>query len=113
SVMVIVVESLTAIDAEVMSCPAVKVMFGVTAVLNSKPIGALNISFTPVPVLKLPRLGLLTSSMMMGPRVVHAGDWELAALSAEILVPPEAGVFVTAATRCEALRSQQPAARSQ
>ena len=46
-------------------------------------------SFTPLPDGR--------SLMMIGPKGVHAGEVALAALSARMLVPPVAGVTVTAA----------------
>ena len=88
-----VVESLKAIAAEEMS-PAVKVMFGVAAVLNSKPAGALSTSVIPVPALKS---NLFPSLMTIEPRLVQAGADALAALSAEIFSPPVAGVIDAAA----------------
>src|SRR6266516_1281369 len=94
SVTVIVVELLIATDAEEMSTPEVKVMFGGAEVLNSKPTGAFNTKVTLAPELKS---NLLPSLMTIGPKAVQAGDVALAALSARMAVPPVALVIVTAA----------------
>src|SRR5438105_576078 len=93
-VTVIVVELLIATEAEEMSTPEVKEMFGGAEVLNSKPAGAFNTRVTLAPELKS---NLLPSLMTMGPKAVQAGDVALSALSARMLVPPIALVIVTAA----------------
>jgi hypothetical protein len=80
--------------ALVMSVPAVAVRFGMTAVLNAKPDGALRIRVTLVPAAKS---ALAPSAIVTAPRVVHAGDEALAAVSADMLLPPAAPVTVTAA----------------
>ena len=94
-VSVIVVELLIATEAEEMSTPEVKVMFGGAEILNSKPAGAFNTRVTLAPELKS---NLLPSLMTMGPKAVQAGDVALAALSARMVAPPVAGVTVTAAS---------------
>src|SRR6266568_3259515 len=94
SVIVIAAGLVTATVALVMSCAVVKVMFGITEVLNSKPAGAFKTSVTPLLVAKS---ALFPSVMTMAPKLVHAGEDALAALSAEIFVPPEAGVIETVA----------------
>jgi hypothetical protein len=94
-VIVRVVESETATEAAVMSNPAVKVMLGVTEVLNSKPVGAFRMRVIgEAETVMSPRLPSRTA---MGPSVVQAGDVALAALSAEMFVPPVAFVIVTVA----------------
>src|ERR1043165_8707787 len=91
SVTAIVVELLIATKAEEMSKPEANEIFGGAAVLNSNPAGAFNKRTTLEPGLK----SLLFPSLMtIGPRVVQLGDVALAALSAEMLAPPLAGVFV-------------------
>ena len=94
-VIVRVVESETATEAAAISNPAVKVMLGVTEVLNSKPAGAFRMRVIGeaenVMSVRVP------SRMAMGPRVVQAGEVALAALSAEMFVPPVAFVIVTVA----------------
>src|SRR5262245_18544227 len=92
--MVIVVESLIAKDALVISLAAVKVMLGVTAVLNSKPAGGLMTKVAPVPAAIS---ALAPSVSMMEPSEVHPGNVALAAVSAEMLVPPEAAVIAMVA----------------
>jgi hypothetical protein len=72
----------------------VNVIFGVTAVLNAKPAGVLRINVTLVPAAKS---AAAPSAIVMAPNVVQAGDGALAAVSAEMLPPPEAGVTVTVA----------------
>ena len=91
-VIVMLLELLKEIEAEVMSLPEVKVMLGRAEVLNSKPAGALFTSVTPVPA---PKTNLFRSSMIIEPRVVQAGEDALAALSARMLVPPVAAVTAT------------------
>ena len=93
SVTVSVVESVTARLAAVMSPPEIA-MFGVIAVLNSKPAGAFRTSVPP-PISPLPLPG---SAMTIEPRLVQTGVAAFAAVSAEILPPPLAGVTVTAAS---------------
>ena len=94
SVIVRVAELLTATDAAVILRPDVKVMFGTADVLNANPAGVFRISVTPVPAVKSE---LAPSFMEMGPRVVHAGEVALAAVSAKMFVPPVALVIVTVA----------------
>src|SRR6266567_2641996 len=96
SVIVITAGLVMATVAFVMSRAAVKVMFGIARVLvlNSKPAGAFKTSVTPLLVAKS---ALLPSVMTMAPKLVHAGEDALAALSAEIFVPPGAGVIETVA----------------
>src|SRR5207244_98755 len=75
-----------------MSCPEANVTLGGAEVLNSNPAGALSTSVTPEPA---PKSGLFLSAITIGPSVVQAGLVALAALSAEMLVPPVAAVMVT------------------
>ena len=107
SVTVIVVELLSATVAEEISTPEVKVMFGGAEVLNSKPVGALSTKVNPEPELKSI---LFLSAMAMGPSVVQAGEIALPALSAERLLPPEAGVIVTDANAQVPKSDPQPIA---
>jgi hypothetical protein len=107
TVIVRVVELFTAIEAAVMSRPAKNVMLGVAAVLNSKPAGGFSTRVTAVPGSKS---NLFPSSITMGPRVVQAGEVALAALSAEMLSPPLAGVIETAARAVE--QRLRPTARN-
>src|SRR5215471_9718132 len=94
--MVRVLAFVTATLALVTSAPCTKLMLGVEAVLNSKPSGTLRIS---VPLLTLlPRSCFFPSAIVIGPRVVQAGDVPLAAVSAEMAPPPEAGVMTTDAS---------------
>ena len=102
SVIVILLELLKEIEAEEMSWPEVKVMLGGAEVLNSKPAGALRTSVTPEPA---ERSDLFLSAMTIGPSVVQAGEDALAALSAEMLVPPVAAVRVTDPKRRPASRT--------
>src|SRR5437868_2148126 len=95
SVMVMIVEFVITNVAEAMSRPVIKVIFGITDVLNSKPAGAFNKSVRPVPLLKS---CLIPSVMTMEPSVVQAGEAALAALSAEILAPFMAEVMLTVAS---------------
>src|SRR5260370_24772723 len=88
SVIVIAAGLVMATVAFVMSRPAVKVMFGIAEVLNSKPAGAFKTSVTP---LLRAKSALFPSVMTMAPKLVHVGEEAVAALSAEIFVPPEAG----------------------
>ena len=106
SVIVIVLESVTATAAPVMFVPAVTPMFGVTPVLNSKPAGVLRIKVMFVPTAKSP---LAPSAMVIVPRVVHAGETALAAVSAEMLPPPDAPVRVTVAKAELAVARKSPA----
>src|SRR6266699_1468617 len=96
SVIVITAGLVMATVAFVMSRPAVKVMFGIARVLvlNSKPAGAFKTSVTPLLEAKS---ALFPSVMTMAPKLVQAGEDAVAALSAEIFVPPEAGVIETVA----------------
>ena len=93
SVMVIV-ELFSATVAEEMSWPGVNTSFGGEEVLNSKPGGAFRRRVRPEPASKSP---LKPSVMTIGPKVVHAGELALAALSAGMAVPPVAGVTITLA----------------
>src|SRR5438552_16719981 len=67
-------------------------MFGGAEVLNSNPAGALKTRVSAGPGPKSP---LLPSVITMGPKVVHAGELALAALSAGMAVPPVAGASIT------------------
>ena len=93
TVTVMIVELVITSVAEVISRPVIKVMFGIMEVLNSNPVGAFNKRVWPLPLLKSL---LFPSVMTREPRVVHAGEVALAALSAEML-PPVAGVMLTVA----------------
>jgi hypothetical protein len=93
-VIVSVEESVTATLAEVISPPVVKLMLGVEAGLNSNPPGAFKIRMTPEPE---EISDLLPSAMVIGPRVVHAPDPPMPAVSADMADPPEAGVMETVA----------------
>jgi hypothetical protein len=80
-------------------------MFGVMAVLNSKPAGAFRMRVIgEAETVMSPRL---PSRIAMGPRVVQAGDVPLAALSAEMFVPPVAFVIVTAANEHVPIRDRR------
>jgi len=81
-------------EADEISTPAVKVMFGGAEVLNSKPAGVFSTNVTPEPELKS---NLFPSRIMMAPSDVQAGETAFSALSAEIPEPPVAAVMVTAA----------------
>jgi hypothetical protein len=93
-VTVIVVALLKESEADEISTPAVKVMFGGAEVLNSKPAGVFSTNETPEPELKS---NLFPSRITMAPSDVQAGETAFAALSAEIPEPPVAAVIVTAA----------------
>ena len=94
-VMVMVKASVIASEASAMLRPSVYVMLGVTAVLNSKPVGVFRIRVTFVPAAKSP---LAPSAMVTAPSEVHAGEGAVAAVSAEMLPPPMAVVMVTVAS---------------
>src|SRR5690242_5491770 len=94
SVTVIVEESVTAIEAALIFAPGVATMLGVAAVLNSNPAGAFKTNVTLLPG---PKSFLLPSAMTIGPSVVQAGTGALAAVFAEMLLPPDAPVRITAA----------------
>src|SRR5215212_8402357 len=81
--------SLTATDADVISRAAVNVIFGTDETLNSNPVGAFSTRVILLPTLKS---NLFPSLTVMAPSVVQAGETALPALSAEMLVPPLAGV---------------------
>ena len=95
SVTVMVVGLPRATDADEISWPEAKVMFGGAEVLNWNPAGAFKTKVTFEPA---PKSDLLLSLITIGPRIVHAGAVALAALSARMLVPPVAGVRVTVAS---------------
>jgi len=78
----------------VISRAAVKLILGRELVLNSNPAGALRASVRLVP---MPRSALVPSAIVIGPSVVHEPEPPLAAVSAEMEVPPDAPVTVTAA----------------
>jgi hypothetical protein len=94
SVRVMVPASVMASEALEIFLLAVKLMLGMTAVLNWKPDGALRIKVTFVPTAKS---ALAPSAMVAAPNVVQAGDGALAALSADMLLPPVAAVTVAVA----------------
>lgn len=94
NVTVMFVESAKAIDAEAMSRAAIKPTLGTRLVLNSKPAGARRTRLTLAPALKS---NLLPSLIVIDPKVVQPGNAASAAVSAEILLPPEAGVIDEAA----------------
>src|SRR5260221_4241463 len=92
-----------------MSAPAVKVIFGIAAVLNSKPAGAFNTRDTPVPE---PKSNLLPSEKTIGPSVRHPGVAAFAAISAEMFTPFVAGVIVTVAEAVrQAIKDPRPSAK--
>lgn len=76
-------------EAETMSRAEVNVTFGTWLVLNSKPRGVRRMNVIFVPVLKS---NLLPSVTVIAPSVVQAGNVASAAVSAEILIAPVAGV---------------------
>jgi hypothetical protein len=76
-----------------MSLFLVKSMLGITAGLNSKPAGALSTKVTFVPRPNRVLWPRLRSYSVIGPSVVHAGSGEFAAVSAEMALPPEAGII--------------------
>src|ERR1043166_5168110 len=94
SVTVMVVGLPIATDADEISWPDAKVMFGGAEVLNWNPAGDFKTRVTFAPA---PKSDLIFSLITIGPRIVHPGAVALAALSARMLVPPEAGVSVTVA----------------
>jgi len=98
-----VLPSFTVTLAPVMSAPLAKLMLGVTAVLNSNPSGVFrtNVSLFTL----LPKSCFFPSAIMIGPRVVHAGELPLAAVFAEIAPPPDAGVIMTAASPLADIKS--------
>jgi hypothetical protein len=74
--------------------PLVKLTLGMEEVLNSNPAGAFRMRVRPEP----DEMSLFfDSSMIIGPRVVHAPEPPVAAVSAEMAVPPEAPVTTTEA----------------
>src|SRR5258708_13091452 len=75
----------SATDADEISWPEAKVMFGGVEVLNWNPAGAFKIKVTFEPA---PKSDLLLSLITIGPRIVHAVPVALAPLSASRLVPP-------------------------
>lgn len=94
---------------EEMVCPemfraAVTETVTAAAVLNVQPDGALIVSVTPVPAEKSDETPSFKTIL---PSVVYAGVVALAALSAEILVPPDAVVMVTAAFEVSVVRIRQ------
>ena len=89
-----VVASVMATAALLMSLPAVKLTSGRTAVLNSKPAGALR---TRVTLESAAKSLFAPSVMVIAPSVVQAGEGALAAVSADRLLPPDAPLTVTAA----------------
>jgi hypothetical protein len=89
-VIVIVEGSVTATLAEVISWPLAKLMLGVDAGLNSNPLGAVKIRVTPEPA---EISDFLPSIIVIGPRVVHAPEPPMPAVSADIVNPPEAAVM--------------------
>ena len=95
-VTVIVEESVITTLAAVMFLVAVKVMLGVTVVLNSKPAGAFRMRVWLFPLAKSP---FAPSAIEMLPlKVVHAAVPPAAeVVSAEMPVPPEKPVTVTVA----------------
>jgi hypothetical protein len=103
-----VLESVMATEALVMFRAAVKVTLGVTAVLNSNPAGVLRIKVMFVPTAKSP---VAPSAMVIVPSVVHAPDPPVPAESAEMAVPPDAGVTVTDANAALAMARKSPAIR--
>src|SRR5919197_6386294 len=109
TVMVVLV---TAIEAAVMSLPEVNEPLP-APVLKLQPLGAVRMRVLLVPVAKSPLLAPL-SAMTMFPSVVYCGDVALAALSADMLVPPLAGVTVTLSvnTQCATAPELSPRAVS-
>ena len=112
SVIARVVELLNEREAEVISPVLVKMRFGGADVLNSNPAGAFKTKTSAVPLLKLSRFALFTSSITIDPKVVHAGKTAFAALSAEILVPFVPGVITTTADEEIAHSENAPMARA-
>ena len=94
SVSVRVEASVIATEALAMLRLAVNVRLGVTAVSNAKPVGVFRIRVTLVPAAKSPPA---FSVIVIAPSEVQAGEGALAAVSAEMLPPPLAGVKVTLA----------------
>ena len=105
SVSVIVVASVIATAALLISRPAVKLTLGLTAVLNSKPSGAFSTRVTPEPAAK----SLLAPSVrVIAPSVVHSGAGAFAAVSADRPLPPLAPVTLTAAKLLAPLLRTKP-----
>src|SRR5882724_762097 len=77
--------------AAVMSLPELKLMLGTAFVLNSNPTGAFKANVPP----PMPPLSLPASVITIAPKLVQAGETALAAVSAEIPLPPLAAVTVT------------------
>src|SRR5207249_9494044 len=87
------VELVTEIEAAEMSLPVANETLPAPG-LKAQPLGAVRMRVLLLPVAKSPLLAPL-SAMTMFPSVVYCGDVALAALSADRLVPPLAGVTVT------------------
>jgi hypothetical protein len=107
-VMVRVEGSFTVALAEVISWPPAKVTLGTEEVLISNPLGILRtrVALEPEEISVF-----LTSTIVIGPRVVHAPEPPVAARSAESADPPEAGVTVTAALTVAKLANREMQAR--
>ena len=91
-VTVMVAASVMATTALPILALGAKLTLGVTAVLNSNPVGALMTNVTPVPAAKS---FVTPSAIVIAPSVVHAGDDALAAVSAKRVAL--AGAIITAA----------------
>ena len=91
-IVIVIVESLvTAAEAAVMLPFRARVVVTAAPVLNFQPIGDEIIIVSLAPVVKVPAPSISETV----PSVVYADDVALAALSAEMFVPPVAGVTVT------------------
>jgi hypothetical protein len=104
-VIVYVLESVTAIEALVISLPAVKEMPGVTVVLNSNPAGAFKTSVPP----PMSPLFPLASVRTMAVSDVNDGVGAFAAVSAERPVPPVAAVIAPNARAANMELNKNPA----
>jgi hypothetical protein len=108
-VIVIVEGSFTATLADMISWPPTKLMLGTEEVLTSNPLGI----FKTMVALEPEEISdFLPSAIVMGPKVVHAPDPPVAAVSAESADPPEAAPTEIAAWTEEKLLNKDTHARN-